>query len=73
MKYKIITAVAVSFVLGIATANAANSPQQIVNGKTMRETGDGVFKICDNHNAIYIYKDYVGGDSMAMAAVANGC
>ena len=73
MKFKIITAVSVAFVLGIATANAANSPQQIVNAKTMSNTGDGVFKICDNHNAIYIYKNYRGGDSMAMAAVANGC
>ena len=35
MRYKIMTAVAVSFVLGIATANAANSPQQIVNAQTM--------------------------------------
>ena len=44
-----------------------------VNAKTMSNTGDGVFKICDNHNTIYIYKNYRGGDSMAMAAVANGC
>jgi len=76
-KKKFVTAVAIgSLLLGVTTASASTPPQHILNWKAL-DNNDGLYRYCDNHNLIYIYREFGGMTSssfqVAITSIAKGC
>lgn len=79
MKNKLIVTIVaiVGVVVGITTADASSAPNMIFRSKYFEKNDDGLYKICDGKNLIYIYHEYGGlsGSSLEvqMNTIANGC
>lgn len=79
MKNKLIIAIVaiVGMAVGITTADASSAPNMIFRSTYFKNHDDGLYKICDGKNLIYIYHEYGGlsGSSLQiqMNTVPGGC